>query len=144
MSEGNHLRLVRAFTVDEHIRKSAQWDSARLVSSLDVGYLRADTGNIFDQVDHALDLSDATMRAMTSTAQSVLEDALKLPEEDRAEIATRLIASLDAESDENREAVQQAWAAEIERRCEVLDAGTAKTQRRGEVRRAIGIDLLRK
>ena len=37
---GNHLRLVRAFTVDEHIRKSAQWDSARLVSSLDVGYLR--------------------------------------------------------------------------------------------------------
>ena len=46
MSEGNHLRLVRAFTVDEHIRKSAQGDSARLVSSLDVGYLRADTGNI--------------------------------------------------------------------------------------------------
>lgn len=81
---------------------------------------------------------------MTSTAQSVLEDALKLPEEDRAEIATRLIASLDAESAENREAVQQAWAAEIERRCEALDAGTAKTRRWGEVRRAIEIDLLRK
>ena len=81
---------------------------------------------------------------MTSTAQSVLEDALKLPEEDRAEIATRLIASLNAEIDEPHEVVKQAWAAEIERRCEVLDCGSAKTRRWGEVRRAIEIDLLRK
>ncbi len=57
---------------------------------------------------------------MGKTAQSVLQDALKLPEEDRAEIATRLIASLDAESNESRDDVEEAWAAEIERRCEAL------------------------
>jgi putative addiction module component (TIGR02574 family) len=86
----------------------------------------------------------ATIRGMTSTAQSVLQDALKLPEEDRAEIATRLIASLDAESDESREAVQQAWAAEIERRCEALDAGAVTTRSWEEVRRGIETELLRK
>jgi hypothetical protein len=53
---------------------------------------------------------------MDATADSVLRQALKLPEEDRAEIATRLIASLDADSHENRDDVEEAWAAEIERR----------------------------
>jgi putative addiction module component (TIGR02574 family) len=81
---------------------------------------------------------------MASTAESVLQDALKLPEEDRAEIAARLIASLDAESNESRDEVEEAWAAEIERRCEALDAGTTTTRSWEEVRRRIEADLLRK
>jgi len=81
---------------------------------------------------------------MASTAESVLQDALRLPEEDRAEIATRLIASLDADSHENRHDVEEAWAEEIQRRCEALDAGTTTTRGWHDVRRRIEADLLRK
>lgn len=49
---------------------------------------------------------------MTTTAQKLLEDALTLAANDRAELAAQLLASLDdAEPD-----VEKAWAAEIERR----------------------------
>ena len=81
---------------------------------------------------------------MAPTAESVLQDALKLPEQDRAEIATRLIASLDAESNERPDDVEEAWAAEIERRCEALDAGSTTTRSWDDVRRRIEADLLRK
>jgi len=81
---------------------------------------------------------------MTSSAENLLQDALKLPGEDRAEIAARLIASLDAESSESRADVEEAWAAEIERRCEALDASTTTTQGWEVVRRRIEADLLRK
>lgn len=49
---------------------------------------------------------------VTTTAQKLLEDALTLAANDRAELAAQLLASLDdAEAD-----VEKAWAAEIERR----------------------------
>ena len=49
---------------------------------------------------------------MTTTAQKLLEDALTLAPNDRAELAAQLLASLDdAEAD-----VEKAWAAEIARR----------------------------
>lgn len=49
---------------------------------------------------------------MTTTAQTLLQQALMLDAKDRGELAARLIASLDeAEVD-----VESAWAAEIERR----------------------------
>ncbi len=81
---------------------------------------------------------------MSSSAESVLQDALRLPEGDRADIAARLIASLEVAAEESREAVEQAWAAEIERRCDALDAGTATTRNWEDVRRAIEADLFRK
>ncbi len=81
---------------------------------------------------------------MASTAESVLQEALKLPGKDRADIAARLIASLDAESTESPADVEEAWAAEIERRCEALDAGTTTTRSWEEVLRRIEADLLRK
>ena len=43
---------------------------------------------------------------------ALLEQVLSLPEHDRAEIATRILESLDPESDRD---VEEAWAAEIER-----------------------------
>lgn len=86
----------------------------------------------------------AILQPMGSTAESVLQHALTLPEEDRAEIATRLIASLDAHSQQSRDDVEEAWAVEIERRCEALDAGTTTTRSWMEVRRRIETDLLRK
>ncbi|HEX9459773.1 MAG TPA: addiction module protein [Thermoanaerobaculia bacterium] len=49
---------------------------------------------------------------MTNEAARVLEDALRLPAEERAEIAEELLATLyDYQAE-----VEAAWAAEIERR----------------------------
>ena len=81
---------------------------------------------------------------MTSTADKVLQEAMSLPGEERAAIAARLIASLDAGDEERPADVEEAWAAEIERRCEALDAGTAVTQSWEDVRRRIQTEVLRK
>jgi putative addiction module component (TIGR02574 family) len=81
---------------------------------------------------------------VTTSANRVLKDALGLPERERAEIAARLIASLDAASAENAGEVREAWAAEIERRCAELDAGTARTTDWDEARRRIETAIRRK
>lgn len=57
---------------------------------------------------------------MGRTAEQLLSEALELPERDRADVAARLIESLDREKDEE---VDAAWAEEIERRCADRDAG---------------------
>jgi putative addiction module component (TIGR02574 family) len=56
--------------------------------------------------------------------EKVLTVALELPEHRRAEIAARLLESLDHAVDED---VEDAWVQEIERRCAALDAGEALT-----------------
>jgi putative addiction module component (TIGR02574 family) len=61
---------------------------------------------------------------MTNTATTVLEQALSLPDHDRAEIAARLLESLD---ESEREGIDVEWAQEIDRRCEALDSGEAVT-----------------
>jgi len=50
--------------------------------------------------------------SVTTHAQKLLEDALTLAPNDRAQLAAELLASLD----ENESDVESAWAAEIQRR----------------------------
>jgi len=57
-------------------------------------------------------------------ASELLQKALSLSEEERAEVTGSLIESLDATVDEAAEA---AWNQEISRRIEDLDSGKAKT-----------------
>lgn len=71
-------------------------------------------------------------------AKKVLTIALELPEHDRAEIAARLLESLD---DSDREGVDEAWAREIERRCAALDSGDAVTSDWNEFRARIERDV---
>ena len=54
---------------------------------------------------------------------AVLAQALQLPPEERADVAKLLIASLDDPADEG---VEAAWLAEVERRLQDVDRGTAK------------------
>jgi putative addiction module component (TIGR02574 family) len=61
---------------------------------------------------------------MTQQASELLQKALSLSEEERAELAGSLIESLDATVDEAAEA---AWNQEIARRIGDLDSGRAKT-----------------
>lgn len=67
---------------------------------------------------------------MGNEARKLLEAALALPKNERADIAEKLIASVDAESSAPSEAtdadVEQAWADEIVRRVERIERGEAK------------------
>ncbi len=71
---------------------------------------------------------------MSNEAKRLLDDVLSLPGAERAEIAARLIESLEEVADAS---VDEAWAAEIERRCTELDAGEAVTSDWADVRRRI-------
>mgnify|MGYP003461005549 FL=1 len=61
---------------------------------------------------------------MTAQAQSILREAMKLPPEERADVATELLASLD-DADEPQAEVEAAWAAETERRARRVLSGEA-------------------
>ena len=52
---------------------------------------------------------------MSENARQILEEALRLPVEERAAVVAELIASMDGEPDADAE---QAWAVEIERRAQ--------------------------
>ncbi|MBV8760817.1 MAG: addiction module protein [Deltaproteobacteria bacterium] len=61
---------------------------------------------------------------MSRSAAEVLEAALALPEEQRATIVEKLLASLDGAVDADSETQ---WAVEIERRIARIEAGQAKS-----------------
>ena len=81
---------------------------------------------------------------MTAMANRVLQDALALSEQERMEVAARLIESLDGAGENEVAVIEAAWAAEIERRCAALDAGTTGTTSWEDVRRQIKVEILRK
>ena len=61
---------------------------------------------------------------MTQRSQELLEKALALTEEERAELAGSLMQSLDSSVDKDAEKL---WQQEIARRAAALDSGQAKT-----------------
>jgi putative addiction module component (TIGR02574 family) len=56
--------------------------------------------------------------------KTLLNEVLELPEPDRAELAARILESLEATSDYD---VDEAWARELERRCAAVDSGQVVT-----------------
>jgi len=68
---------------------------------------------------------------MTRHAEDVLQAALTLPEEDRAEIVGALLESLEASSEAE---VEGAWRQEVATRVAALDAGEVETIPWSEVR----------
>ncbi len=59
----------------------------------------------------------------TSTADRILESALNQPDYERARIAERLIASLDAAADRD---IEHAWQHEIDKRLREIDTGVVE------------------
>jgi Putative addiction module component len=62
---------------------------------------------------------------VTDAAETLLEQALTLPVEDRALLASSLLASLDSESLDEAE-VDLLWSVETERRATLLASGEAE------------------
>ena len=69
---------------------------------------------------------------MTQDAQELLQKALALPENERAELAGTLISSLDATVDQD---VDAAWQQEVVRRLHEVQSGEVKTVAWEEVQR---------
>jgi putative addiction module component (TIGR02574 family) len=78
---------------------------------------------------------------MSPATERLLEDALTLPDEERVEVAFRLIRSLDPVEETN---VDLAWATEIERRCDAIDSGVTQLLDWDEVSQRIERELLGK
>jgi putative addiction module component (TIGR02574 family) len=79
---------------------------------------------------------------MTRDANSLLEAALRLSEEDRAELADRLLESIDPDADDDLNAapgdlLDPSWAEEIRRRVEDMKEGRVKGIPWEEVRRRL-------
>jgi len=70
-------------------------------------------------------------------SQELLENAMRLPDEQRAALAAALIESLDPSVDEDAEA---AWSAEIARRLRQVQDGDVQTVPWPQARQMIGAD----
>ena len=62
--------------------------------------------------------------------RAILQTALDLPDKERAELALRLVESLDGESAHD---VEAAWAAEVKDRVDALRRGEARTRPAADV-----------
>jgi hypothetical protein len=60
---------------------------------------------------------------MSARARKIIEEALALPEEDRALVVAELQESLESDSPEN---VQEAWDNELVRRAQMIASGNAE------------------
>ena len=78
---------------------------------------------------------------MTRKKELLLDEALRLREKDRADLAFKLIKSLDGDPSND---VDATWAQEIERRCAAVDAGEAVTSDWEEVRSRIERESFRR
>ena len=72
---------------------------------------------------------------MTQKSQVVLEEALKLPPNEWAEVVEQLIASLEEAPDTD---VEQAWQEEVQRRLQQIERREVKTIPWEEVQRRLG------
>lgn len=64
--------------------------------------------------------------------KQIEDEALRLPEDERAELAQKLLLSLDAPSEGE---IAEDWLAEAQRRARELDEGTVQPISADEVRR---------
>lgn len=69
--------------------------------------------------------------------RTLLDQALELTDDDRAEIAAELLASLDEPTSESQSEVDRLWASEIERRSNRVVSGESRGEPWDEVRSRI-------
>jgi putative addiction module component (TIGR02574 family) len=70
--------------------------------------------------------------------EQLLAEVLDLPESDRAEVAARILESLEDNRDDD---VDEAWARELERRSAAVDSGEVVTSDWNVLRQRIERDI---
>ncbi len=70
--------------------------------------------------------------------EKLLSQVLELPERDRADMAARILESLEKTADPD---VDEAWARELERRAAAVDSGEVVTSDWNVLRRRIEHDI---
>jgi putative addiction module component (TIGR02574 family) len=78
---------------------------------------------------------------MTGRANQVLREALELPTDERVAVATELLASIDDREQVDVQAIEAAWAEEMERRARRVLSGESAGKPWEEVRRSIEANL---
>lgn len=78
---------------------------------------------------------------MTAQAEALLREALALPDEDRANVAAELLASLDAPAADDAETVRTLWSQELEWRAKRVLSGEAIGEDWAIVRQRLADDL---
>jgi hypothetical protein len=78
---------------------------------------------------------------VTSQAAALIREALLLPEEDRANVAAELLASLDAPSSDDPTAIRTLWAQELERRARRMLSGETVGEDWSAVRKRLADEL---
>ena len=78
---------------------------------------------------------------MTSETETILREALALPDEERADLAAQLIASLDSPEVEDPATIGTVWAAELERRARRVLSGEPPAADWDTVRGRVADDL---
>ena len=82
-----------------------------------------------------------TIAGVIKAAQELLANALRLDVVERAKLAAELLASLDGEPDED---VEAAWAEEVERRIDQIEAGGVKLVPWKDIKRRVEKDILKR
>jgi hypothetical protein len=78
---------------------------------------------------------------MATDAETVLQEALALPDQDRADVAARLLASLEPLDDEDAASVRAAWGHELGRRARRALSGEDVGEDWATVRRRLADEL---
>jgi hypothetical protein len=78
---------------------------------------------------------------VTNQAQALLQEVLALPEEERADVAAELLASLDAPSPDDPATVRNLWAQELEARARRMLSGEAPGEDWATVRQRLADKL---
>lgn len=74
---------------------------------------------------------------MTGAGKKILEEALALPANERAELVAELLTSLDETVHDDPSDIELAWVREAEKRLEEIRAGTRATMPWEEARKLV-------
>jgi hypothetical protein len=80
-------------------------------------------------------------RTVAPEAEALLQKALALPDDARAEIAATLLASLDAQPSEDLKEVRRLWAEELERRSRRVSSGEVAGEDWASARQRVADEL---
>jgi putative addiction module component (TIGR02574 family) len=82
--------------------------------------------NHLDEARWCRDCGVTYARGMSRTLEQIEDEVLRLPEESRARLMERLLASFQVQAGSDEEGIARAWAEEAQRRDDEMSSGSEK------------------